>query len=235
MNKSKRPHGIFIAGTDTGVGKTVVSAALLRGLKSAGIDAVYMKPVQTGCKKRGQRTIAPDLDFVISAAGITPPETERRLMAPCRFRRPCSPHLAAALEKKQIRLSKILRAFAGLKRRHDFVVVEGAGGILTPLERRLSMLDLMKKLGLPVALVARPGLGTLNHTLLTLGELRRARLKIKGIILNHAVKSSRTYIVKDNRAMLEKLGRTRIISELPHFKRPGAPPVEPGLAIALLR
>lgn len=214
----KKPSGIFVTGTDTGVGKTVVSAALLCAMKSAGVDAVYMKPVQTGCHKKQGRLIAPDLEFVLSYSGIRPPAKERLLMAPYSFLQACSPHLAAALEGQKIRIPKVIKSFAALKRRHEFIVVEGAGGILTPLSRQFSMLDLMKALSLPVIVVARPGLGTLNHTLLTLRELRRAKLEIMGIVINYAVKTSRTFIEKDNRAMIEKLGRTPVIAELPFFR-----------------
>jgi len=211
----KKPNGIFITGTDTCVGKTVVSAAVLCILKSYGIDAIYMKPVQTGCRGRGKRLIAPDLELVCSLAGINPSEKERQLMAPYRFRPACSPHLAAALERRNIRVSKIMKAFAGLKKHHKFVIVEGAGGILTPITRQYSMLNLMKELALPVIVVARPGLGTINHTLLSLRELRRAKLDILGIVINHAGKTRKTVIEKDNLKTIERLGATRVIAELP--------------------
>ena len=211
----KKMNGVFVTGTDTGIGKTIISAALLCVLKSRGVDAVYMKPVQTGCRARGNRLIAPDLKLVCSLAGINPSEKELELMAPYRFRKACSPHLAAALERRNIKVSKIMKAFAGLKRRHKFVIVEGAGGILTPLTQKHSMLNLMKALALPVIVVARPGLGTINHTLLSLRELRRAKLDILGIVINHAGKTRKTVIEKDNLKTIERLGATRVIAELP--------------------
>lgn len=214
----KKSIGIFITGTDTGVGKTVVSAAILHALRKSGIDAVYMKPVQTGCRKRGGQLAPPDLETVCSLAGIHPSKKEKQLMAPCRFAKACSPHLAAALAGRKIRLSKIIKAFAGLKRRHGFIVVEGAGGILTPLSEKHTILNLMRVLALPVIVVARPGLGTLNHTLLTLRELRRAKLRISGVVINHAIRTSGSYIAKDNLAMIKKLGRVKIIAELPFMR-----------------
>jgi dethiobiotin synthetase len=212
-------NGIFITGTDTEVGKTIVSAAIILALRKAGVDAVYMKPVQTGCRKRGRQLIASDLETVCKLAGIHPSAKEKQLMAPCRFARTCSPHLAAGLEKRTIRLSRIMQSFSTLKRRHGFVVVEGAGGILVPLSEKHTMLDLMRVLALPVIIVARPGLGTINHTLLTIRELRRAGVQIRGIILSYAVKASKTYIENDNRRMIEKLGRVRVIAELPYSLR----------------
>ena len=214
----KKPHGIFVTGTDTGVGKTIVSAALLCVLKSAGVDAVYMKPVQTGCRRKSGKLLAPDLELACSLAGACPPESERKFMAPYLFRRACSPHLAARIEKRNIRLSKIISSFRALKRRHDFIIVEGAGGVLTPLSRECSMLDVMQALALPVIVVARPGLGTINHTLLTLRELRRAKLNILGIVINYAEKNRKTVIEKDNLKTIERLGDTRIIAELPFMR-----------------
>lgn len=213
----KKPNGIFITGTDTGVGKTIVAAALLHALRTAGVDAVYFKPVQTGCPRKAGKLIAPDLELVCALAGINPSEKERQLMAPCRFPRACSPHLAAVLERRNIRLSEIIKSFTALKRRHDFVIVEGAGGVLTPLARQLSMLDLMQALFLPVVVVARPGLGTINHTLLTLRELRRAKLNVWGVVLNYPDKTGKTFIEKDNRKTIAKIGRARIIAELPYL------------------
>lgn len=218
----KKPRGIFVTGTDTGVGKTVVSAALLFALKSAGLDAVYMKPVQTGCRRKSGRLLAPDLDFVLSIAGLRPPPKERRLMAPYCFRKPCSPHLAARLEKRPIKLSRITSSFKALKRAHDFVIVEGAGGVLTPLAWQCSMIDLMQALALPVIIVARPGLGTINHTLLALRELRRAKLNILGVVINDAGATRETVIEKDNLKTIEQLGNTRIIAQLPFMRERSA-------------
>jgi len=206
---------VFITGTDTGVGKTVVSATLLCALKSNGVDAVYMKPVQTGCRRKSGHLVAPDLEFVLSVSGFLPTEQERKLMAPYRFRQACSPHLAAALERRNISLSKIMKAFAGLKSRHDFVIVEGAGGILTPLSWQYSMLDVMKSLSLPVILVARPGLGTINHTLLSLRELRRAKLNILGVVLNYSSAKTKGIIEASNKEAVERLGRVPVLAEFP--------------------
>ena len=211
--------GIFVAGTDTNVGKTIVSAALLCAAKSAGIDAVYMKPVQTGCRRLGKKLIAPDLELVCSIADIHPSEREQQLMAPYRFRQACSPHLAATLERRNVRLANIAKSFDKLKRRHEFIVVEGAGGILTPLSSKQIMLDLMKVLSLPIIVVARPGLGTINHTLLTLRELRRSKLNILGIVINYASDTRKTIIEKNNLKTIERLGNTRIIAELPFMRK----------------
>lgn len=213
----KKMNGIFVTGTDTGVGKTIVAAALLRALRARGVDAVFMKPVQTGCIRRAGKLVAPDLKLACSLAGINPPAKEEQLMAPYRFGMAASPHLAAAVAKQGISLSKIKKAFAGLRKRHACVIVEGAGGILAPLTRDKTMLDLARALRLPVVVVARPGLGTLNHTLLTLRELRRAKIEILGVIINHAARGRKTIVEKDNLATIARLGKTRIMAVLPHM------------------
>ena len=211
----KKPNGIFITGTDTGVGKTIISAALLCALKSTGVDAIYMKPVQTGCQRQGKKLIAPDLDFVLSVSGFLPSEKERGLLAPYCFCRACSPHLAAKTEKKPISLTKIKNIFKNLTRQHDFVVVEGAGGILTPLSSKQTMLDLAKALDLPIIVVAHPGLGTINHTLLTLHILKEAGLKVLGVVLNYSTNTKKGLIEKNNKDTLEHTGKTRAVYEFP--------------------
>ena len=123
-----KPKGIFITGTDTGVGKTFVAAGLLKAFRQAGRDAVPMKPVQTGCARVGRRWVAPDLEACLAAAGLEPSATERTRMAPYRFRPACSPHLAASRARVRISLPRLVAAFRSLSRDHELVVAEGAGG-----------------------------------------------------------------------------------------------------------
>jgi len=210
MNK-----GIFITGTDTGVGKTVVSAILLSSLRNTGIDAVPMKPVQTGCIKSRGSLVAPDLEFVLRFTGLTPSKTIKNLMNPFRFKPACSPHLAAVMAGKAISFKEILRSFTILSKKHDAIIVEGAGGILTPITGSRTMLDLMKTLTLPVILVARPGLGTINHTLLSIRELRRAGLEVKGVIFNQTEPGRPGFIEKDNFRTITALGKVRILGFIP--------------------
>lgn len=208
-------NGVFITGTDTGVGKTVVAAALLCFLQSTGVDACYLKPVQTGCRRKSGHLIAPDLEFVLSMSGFFPSEKERQIMAPYCFAKACSPQLAAGLERRPIRIPEIINAFNALKRRHDFVIVEGAGGVLTPLSWKHSILDVMKSLSLPVILAARPGLGTINHTLLSLRELRRAKLNVLGVVLNYSSAKTKGIIEASNKEAIERLGRVPVLAEFP--------------------
>lgn len=206
--------GIFITGTDTGVGKTLVAAGLLRVLRGAGVDAVPMKPVQTGCVRRRGVWVAPDLALSLKTAGLDPSEDEIAHMAPYCFHPACSPHLAARLAGRRISLLIIRRAFRQLEGAHDLVVVEGAGGVLVPLDRQLTMVDMMKSLALPIVLVARPGLGTINHTLLSIHALRHAGLTVKAVVLNQSSSGRLGRIERDNRKVIESMGAVPVVAVL---------------------
>jgi dethiobiotin synthetase len=196
-------NGIFVTGTDTGVGKTVVAAALLKGLRARGVDAVPMKPVQTGCDRSGDALIAPDLELCLRAGNLHPSHEEKEWMCPYRFEPACSPHLAAQRAGRPISVESITGAAGRLRERHALVIVEGAGGVLVPVNETASMLDVMKALGLPILLVARPGLGTLNHSLLSVEALRRAGLSLAGIILSDATAEAPWgEIERDNQVLL---------------------------------
>jgi dethiobiotin synthetase len=156
-------NSLFVTGTDTDVGKTVVTAALVAAARAAGRDVVPMKPVQTGCTAHDGQLSAPDLDFVLRMAGLS--AAEQDLMCPYRFVPPCSPHLAALQAQQPISLSLIGDAYTSLQDAHDAVIVEGAGGCRVPLGPTADMRDLACALDLDVVVAARPGLGTLNHTL----------------------------------------------------------------------
>ena len=208
-------QGIFITGTDTGVGKTAVTAALLTLLRRRGVDAVPMKPVQTDCLRRGRELIAPDLDFCLRMAGLRAQGEERNDMCPFRFVPACSPHLAARLARQPIQLRCIMAAYRNLAARHDAVLVEGAGGALAPIGGGRTMLDIMRALDLPVLIVARPGLGTINHTLLTLAAVRAAHLKIAGILFADTQPGRWGQIERDNVETIRRLGQVPIIGHFP--------------------
>jgi dethiobiotin synthetase len=208
--------GFFITGTDTGVGKTFVAAGVLAGLRRLGVDAVPMKPVQTGCIRRAGILCAPDLEFCLAAADLVPSASERALMAPYLFQPACSPHLAAARAGVRISLPRIVRAARTLATRHACLVAEGAGGVLVPLDGRLTQLDLMRKLGLPVVLVARPGLGTINHTLLSLRALREAGLTVRGVVFNPTAPGRPGIIESDNAVTVARLGGVTVLASLPY-------------------
>lgn len=175
-------QGIFITGTDTGVGKTVVAAALAGALRRRGVDAGVMKPFQTGAVPQTEGWFAPDAHFLASVAGVDDP-TE--LICPTTLEAPLSPSVAAALAGRPVRVADTLPAFHELCRRHAFIIVEGAGGLAVPIEGRATMRDLAAAMGLPVLIVARPSLGTLNHTALTVEYARAGGLAVAGIVFSN--------------------------------------------------
>jgi dethiobiotin synthetase len=199
-----------------------VSAGLLSALRRRGEDAVPMKPVQTGCVRRGGVWRAPDLDACLDAAGLEPSARERALMTVYAFQPACSPHLAAARAGRSISLPRIARAARTLLAAHTCLIVEGAGGVLVPLNGRRTQVDLMQRLGLPVVLVARPGLGTINHTLLSLRVLRAAGLTVRGVVFNATAPGRPGFIERDNAVTVARLGRVPVLASLP-YARQGAP------------
>jgi dethiobiotin synthetase len=174
-------RGLFVTGTDTGVGKTIVSAALLAAMRAAGEQIVAHKPVVTGLDDPSGEW-PPDHELLGLAAGMSPED-----VAPLRFGPAVSPHLAAALAGQRIEPSTFLaNARAAAKRAADrdgILIVEGVGGLLVPLTDDFSVCDLAVELGLPLLIAARPGLGTINHTLLTIAAARAAGLRVVAVVL----------------------------------------------------
>jgi dethiobiotin synthetase len=177
------PPGLFIIGTDTGVGKTFVTAALARALNARGMDVGVMKPIETGCRLRQGKLYPADGAFLRQAAGV---RDSLDLVTPVRFRLPLAPYAAAIREGRKVDLRLIDQAYRTLRKRHSFLLVEGIGGLLVPIRRDYTVLDLIRRFGLPVLVVARPGLGTINHTLLTVQRLQEAKVAVAGVLLNPA-------------------------------------------------
>jgi len=207
-------RSFFVTGTDTGAGKTALTAILGAAARAAGIDAVPMKPVQTGVP--GGRRPSGDLRIAAAAAGWSPAPGETDLASPYRFARPCSPHRSAALAGHVISFRTILRSFRALRARHDAVIVEGAGGVWVPVAGRRTMLDLMQALRLPVLVAARPGLGTLNHTMLTCGAIRSRGLELAGVVMIQAGPERWTALMQDNLETLRRFG-VPVLGRLPHL------------------
>ena len=185
----------FVTGTDTGVGKTVVSALLC-----AALDASFWKPIQTGADTDSDST-------TVARLAELPPE---RIFAEAyRFSPPVSPHLAAREAGAKISLSKISIPAAA---RDSALIVEGAGGVLVPINETQYMRDVMRELGLPIIVAARNSLGTINHTLLTLAALRASRLRVAGVVLNGEPNDG-------NRESIERYGNIRVIGEIPRMTR----------------
>lgn len=173
-------RGVLVTATDTGVGKTEVACALLREARARGLDAIGMKPAQSGVSAPEPS----DADRLWEASGRAEPV---EAICPYSFRAPLAPALAARLEGREVSLQNVVAAVGALASRHEAVVVEGAGGLLVPLTERETYADLARALGLPVVVVARAGLGTVNHTALTVEALRSRGLAILAIVLNRTL------------------------------------------------
>ena len=171
--------GFFVTGTDTGVGKTVVACALVRAMRERGLDVGAMKPIETGVGEDGPL----DAQALREAAGSVDPLDD---VCPQRFALPAAPTVAAAAEEGAVDRDAIRAAFDRLRARHDWLVVEGAGGLLVPAAEELTMADLARELGLPLLIVARGALGTINHTLLTVEAVERRGLPLAGVVISHA-------------------------------------------------
>jgi dethiobiotin synthetase len=205
--------GIFITGTDTCVGKTYVAAGIAKALRSAGIDVGVMKPAETGCRVRSGKLLPTDAEKLVQAAAIRDPLS---LVNPYRFRAPVAPSVAAEMVQKTIDPERILRAFRTLSQRHRFMIVEGAGGIMVPLVKGYLVLDLAEAMRLPVVIVARPGLGTINHTLLTIEALRARGITIAGVVINDGQGGRKGPAETTGPAVIQGLSGVPVIGTIPY-------------------
>jgi len=174
--------GIFITGTDTGVGKTVVASAIARLLHDHGVNVGVMKPVTCGCREENGLLVSEDAGLLARSAGLAGADSD---MAPYLLRLPIAPSEAARREGVRIDFQLIADSFENLASRHDFIIVEGAGGLMVPLAGGLLIADLINHLSLPLLVVALPYLGTINHTLLTCFAARQVGITVKGVVINN--------------------------------------------------
>lgn len=174
------PRGIFVTGTDTGVGKSIVSATLARLLRMNGVLVGVMKPVTSGCREENGVLVSDDALLLCQAAGIQFSDD----IAPYRLREAIAPADAAKNDGVRVDFSTIKASFERLASAYQYVIVEGAGGLMVPLSGGLLVADLARELGLPLLVVARPGLGTINHTALTCFGAQQMGLKVAGVIVN---------------------------------------------------
>lgn len=173
-------RGLFVTGTDTGVGKTVVAAVLARLLRMQGINVGVMKPVTSGCREQGGQLVSDDALLLCKASGVGVSAD----VAPYLLREPLAPAEAARIDGVRIEFARISESYQRLAAAHEFVIVEGAGGLMVPLAGGLLVADLARDLGLPLLVVARPGLGTINHTVLTCYAAQQLGLSVAGVIVN---------------------------------------------------
>jgi dethiobiotin synthetase len=210
---------VLLTATDTGVGKTFVACGIARALRAAEFDVGVSKPFASGAVVSGGRRTHGDVEALMRAAGSRDPF---EIVCPCLFRDPLAPSVAAPREGARVDLARAARAVREIARRHDVTVVEGAGGLLAPLTRRVTVADFARRLGLPVLVVARPALGTLNHTRLTVEAARARGLAVLGVVVNHARPGRRGLAERTNTAALRGWCGAPVLGEIPHGAGPAA-------------
>lgn len=210
-------RGCFVTGTDTGAGKTVLAAAIVAALRADGTSVAAFKPVVTGVG--GDPPAADDWpadhELLAAAAGAQPQD-----VTPQTFEPAVSPHLAAELAGTELVLDDLVAAARAAGARADVLVVEGVGGLLVPLSATHDVRDLAVALGLPIVIAARPGLGTINHSLLTIEAARAAGLDVRAVVLT-PWPDEPTVMERSNRTTIARAGLVDVA---------GLPPTTPGVA-----
>ncbi len=206
--------GIFITGTDTDVGKTVVSAGLALSLRERGIKVGVMKPIATGCTGIEGRLVAHDAAFLMEAAENEFPP----LICPSRFRQPLSPNVAALLEKKEVDVKGILRSYKQLREKYDFLIVEGIGGLMVPLRKDYYVANLVRDMKLSIVIVANAGLGAINHTLLTIDAATIRGINVRGIIFNRMSQTNCSISELTNPKVVHELSGVSVLGSLPDIE-----------------
>ena len=201
MNGETR--GLFVTGTDTGVGKTVAAAGFAMTLRARGADVGVMKPFASGGRE--------DALFLKEAAGVSDTLDE---INPCFYEAPIAPSEAAKREGAQVDLREAAEAFWKLSERHEFIIVEGAGGLAVPLTEVLTIGDLQQLFPLPLCVVARPSLGTINHTVLTIEYARSRGWDVEGVVFNGLTEEA-GLAEETSPGAIEALTGARILGTLP--------------------
>ncbi len=211
---SEPVRGLFITGTDTEVGKTRVTAMIARALVAAGYRPGVYKPAASGCRREGDELVADDAVTLWEAAG-RPGTLE--LVCPQRFEAPIAPHLAARAEGRQIDVELLRHGIDHWRAASDIVLVEGVGGLMSPLSEQDYVADLAAEFGYPLLIVSRNALGTINQTLQTLIAAASFGngLPVAGIVLNHPVPPTGDASIATNRAELSARCNVPILAEVP--------------------
>ncbi len=214
--------GLFITGTDTEVGKTVITAALADAFRRRGVDVGVMKPVATGCLRRNGQLLSEDAESLLKASSSSDPI---ELVCPYRFEPPVAPWVALRQAQGErpgdarISFERVEQAFLTLSQRHDFMLVEGIGGLSVPLDSQRTVADLIRRLRLPLLIVARAGLGTINHTLLTIEAVRSEGLEVLGVVLNRRSRNP-SLAERTNPQVIRKLSGLPVFGIVPQLSSP---------------
>lgn len=204
--------GYFITGTDTGIGKTVVTAGLLSLYRQLGMDVGVMKPIETGVDPECSSTANSDAKFLTEIARCA---DDPALICPVRLKAAASPLQAAKMANRSIDPVEILGCFRQLADRHEHMLVEGVGGLLVPIAPNYLVSDLIRDLGLPLLVVARDALGTLNHTLLTLKTAVQEDIAVRGVILNRTEPGEESEIERGHGEIITQFSGIPVLGKFP--------------------
>ena len=208
------PKGYFITATGTDVGKTFVTALLVKKWRDSGIDAGYYKAALSGAELRDGKWVAGDADYVKRIANL--PDSQEQLVSYV-YKEAVSPHLAAQKEGNPVELSKGRADFEAACSRHEFIFAEGSGGIICPIrydDKKIFLVDIMKELGLPLLIVTTAALGSINACVLTVEYARAKGLDIRGIIVNRYGSSGNFEMENDNIRMMQDLTGLEILAKI---------------------
>ena len=224
---SSKPKGYFVTATGTDVGKTFITALLVKKWRESGIDAGYYKAALSGAELRDGKWIAGDADYVKRIANL--PDTQEQLVSYV-YREAVSPHLAARKEGNPVELAKVTADFEAALSRHEFIFAEGSGGIICPIRKddnqTIFLEDIMKALGLPLLIVTTAALGSINACVLTVEYARSRGIPVRGIIVNRYGMSGNLEMEDDNIAMMHDMTGLEILAKVkegdtdlgaPHF------------------
>ena len=205
-----KPKGYFISGTDTGVGKTIVTACLLTLFRKWEVSTGVMKPIETGVDPECSSEVNSDTKFLLAVSGNKDALEEA---CPIRLKHAAAPLQAARMESRELEINCILENFRLLQNRYDQILVEGIGGLMVPLRPDYLVTDLVLDLGLPLIIVSRITLGTLNHTLLTLTAAKNAGIDVAGVILNHMEDRELNAVEREQAELIRELSGTEVLGE----------------------
>ena len=224
---SSKSKGYFVTATGTDVGKTFITALLVKKWRDSGIDAGYYKAALSGAEIRDGKWIAGDADYVKRIANL--PDTQEQLVSYV-YREAVSPHLAARKEGNPVELAKVTADFKAALSRHEFIFAEGSGGIICPIRKddnqTIFLEDIMKALGLPLLIVTTAALGSINACVLTVEYARSRGIPVRGIIVNRYGMSGNLEMEDDNIAMMHDMTGLEILAKVkegdtdlgvPHF------------------
>ncbi|MGD8238659.1 MAG: dethiobiotin synthase [Armatimonadota bacterium] len=224
-------HGIFVTGTDTEIGKTVVAAGIVAALRRRGADVGAMKPIASGGIERGGRVVSEDALVLLEAAGT---EDAMELVNPVCLSLPLAPAIAAEREGERIDMALVDRAFESLQARHECLIVEGVGGAAVPITEELLAIDLAVRRRLPALVVGRPGLGTINHCLLTVDFARRRGCEVIGAVFCDSVGDAPGMAEATNAEAVERFAEVRVLGEVRFSDELAEGPCSPELAADLV-